>query len=95
MQQNQSKTYCKKQAKLIAKINWAELTAKIIKYWRLPKINIHTKYSLPIKNVCTPQNICAHEIFAPIEISAPIEIFAPMEYLRPLKYLRLLKYLRP
>ncbi len=33
---NQSKTYCKNK-------NWAELTAKIIKYWRLPKILIYTQ----------------------------------------------------
>ena len=37
-----SKTYCKKQAKLIAKINWAELTAKSLKYWCLPQIFAYT-----------------------------------------------------
>jgi hypothetical protein len=33
----------KNQAKLIAKINWAELTVKSLKYWRLPKILIYTQ----------------------------------------------------
>jgi hypothetical protein len=32
-----------KQAKLIAKNNWAELTAKSLKYWHLPKILGYTQ----------------------------------------------------
>jgi hypothetical protein len=36
-----------KQAKLIAKNNWAELTAKLLKYWRLPKILAYTQ------NICS------------------------------------------
>jgi hypothetical protein len=45
--------------------NWAELAAKIIKYWRLPKIIIYTKI------FASNPNIRAHEIFAPIKYSRP------------------------
>ncbi len=69
-------------AKLIAKIELAELTAKIIKYWRLPTIIIYTQ------NIRLHQNICAHEKFAPMKYSRPWnirahEISAPMKCLRP------------
>ncbi len=90
------KTHCK---------NWAELTAKIIKYWRLPKIIIYTKYSLSIKifapmKYSRPWNIRAHEIFAPMKCLRPWnirahEIFAPMKYLRLLKISASMKCLRP
>jgi hypothetical protein len=78
LQQNQGKTYCKKQAKTYCKNNWAELTAKINKYWRLPKILLYTqKCSLP--------KMYAH-IF---KISAHIKIFASNQiYAHILKYLR-------
>ena len=54
--QIQDKTHCK---------NWAELTAKIIKYLRLPKIIIYTQ------NICFQSKVCAH-----LKISAHIKIFA-------------------
>ena len=80
-----SKNLLQKQAKLIAKNNWAELTAKSLKYWRLPKILAYTQ------NICswskymrTCQNICAYpKYLLPIKIYAHIlkclrtsEIFA-------------------
>ena len=67
--QKTGKTYCE---------NQAEPTAKIIKHWRLPKILIYTKYSLPIKNVCAHLKISAHiKIFASNQnICAYLEISA-------------------
>ena len=73
------------QAKLIAnsgktyrKNNWAELTTKIIKYWRLPKILLYTKMFASNQNVCAhPQNICAYP-----KIFTYIKIFAPPKYSR-------------
>ncbi len=72
----------KNQAKLTAKTELAELTAKIIKYRRPPTIIIYSQ------NICLHQNIRAHEIFAPMKYSRPWnicahEISASMKYLRP------------
>ena len=51
------KTHCK---------NWAELTAKIIKYLRLPKIIIYTQ------NICFQSKMYAHlKIFAPMKYLRP------------------------
>ncbi len=89
----------KNQAKLIAKIELAELTAKTIKYRRPPTIIIYTQ------NICLHQNIRAHEIFTPMKYSRPWnicvhEISAPMKYLRPWNICApeisaSMKYLRP
>jgi len=46
-QQNQAKTHCKNKQNLLRKQNWAELTAKSLKYWRLPKILAYTQ------NICS------------------------------------------
>ena len=77
-----SNTYCKTQAKLIVKINWAELTAKSLKYWRLPKISAYTQnICLHSKYMRTSQNICAYP-----KCLLPIKIYAHI-----LKYLRMSK----
>jgi hypothetical protein len=51
-----------KTGKLIAKINWAELTVNSLKYWRLPKILMYTQ-NIRFQSKCmrTPQNICAYQ----------------------------------
>ncbi len=78
------KTYCKN--------NWAELTAKTIKWWRLPKILLYTQKCLLPKNVCAHlQNICAYQnIRFQSNICAHLEISPHTpKYLLTSKYSRL------
>ncbi len=54
----------KNQAKLIAKIELAELTAKIIKYQNVGARN-------NTQNISLDQNVCAHEMSAPMKCRRP------------------------